>query len=306
MPLITNAKSGIYEFKFSDVDDYETPGNITYTHDGSNNEIIDVDYDFSDKPISILPGLADLHLSIKVSESSGPYVEATDDFLNKIKITKYDYTNSESKMSAVIMGQNITLKTPTIPINNSNFDEFFTNIAPGYYYLFRIKEIPGYTLTLHSDIIWINVFKEQLYNLELKYMKTTSSYIRFEIPIPFDIGRSISPFNLNIVSGYSEDSIKYLTTYDKTIQFSGQVTAYDSQRSLYSGIYKTSDIFGSDDFGWIKPQEKSIDLNNSNNNILTILSESRNCTSNFELSNETIDGIVYKAINVKNLSHKIT
>jgi len=306
MPLITNAKSGIYEFKFSDVDDYETPGNITYTYDGSNNEIIDVDYDFLDKPISILPGLADLHLSIKVSESGGSYVEPTDDFLNKIKITKYDYTDDKFKMSAIMMGQNITLKTPTIPITNSNFNELFTNIAPGYYYLFQINEIPGYTLTIHSDIIRIKVFKEELHYLELKYMKTTSPYIRFEIPIPFDIGRSISPFNLNIVSSYSENSIRYLTTYDKTIQFSGQVTTYDSQRSLYSGVYKTLNIFGSNVFGWIKPQEKSIELNNSNNNILTILSEPRNCSSNFELSNETIDGIAYKVTNVKNLSHEIS
>jgi len=183
------------------------------------------------------------------------------------------------------------LKNPKGKVNFKNFSDLFGRIKSGLYYLFKVNAIDGYTLTNHSDVIYVNVKTDKTYTLELKYSQITSSYIMFEIPVldnrdPYELDDlpDFGDFDMEIAIGYNESSLVYNDDYLTKIRFEKEY--YDGGNGLYpwrlvSKPYLTSDIFGSNIFGYIKP--KVLTKNADGDWLLSIPNDIRNCSDNQEI-----------------------
>ena len=301
---ITNAPAGTYEFKFPDIiGPYTTPGNITYNYDGEEASIVTAEYNDYETPINLEPGLADLTTSVRYSDDNGmSYKTATTDILNLIKFIEYDFTNDTSKISALIQNSaNINLISCKTPITINEFNTIFTNIKSGYYYILKIDTVPGYRM--YDQVVYKKVSKDKSYELDIKLIDTTittASKICFEVQMSNSniTETSLDSFTLDLTTGYSENVVKYDTTYEQTITFDGTITTRGTQKVFLSGIYSVNDLFGVNELGWIKPESTDVTYSDgSHSTSITILSTPRDCTTGIEeRSINDVDVVVVKVL----------
>jgi hypothetical protein len=288
---IINAPAGRYEFRFPDIiGAYTTPNNSICEYDGETTSIITAEYDDYERPINLEPGLTDLTLSVKYSDDNGfSYKDATTDLLNKIKFIEYDFTSDVSKMAAIIQdSSNVILRSCRSPITTDEFNTIFTNIASGYYYILKIANISGYSM--HDQVIYKKLPRDQSYELEIKFIKTTTttaSKICFEVQMTNNsiIETSLDPFTLDLTTGYSKDVVEYDDTYEKTITFNGEIITNTSnnKKVFLSNIYSVNALFGVTELGWIKPKSTNVTYSgNGHSTSITILSNPRDCTTRIE------------------------
>jgi hypothetical protein len=272
---IKNPQIGTYEVELSSPAGYIAPKNLTIEYKGDKN-IIAINY----TNIDIIPeGPISLNINfLNLKTLNNPDQQDTVDLEKQFIITGFDFVKTEDELKDILNKQNITLKSCQFTLET--FKNSFSNISSGYYYIFQILNINGYTLEKTPDNRHNNLFyfKKEETTKNLIFTSIEKENIYFGIPVG-DIEDEIEPFTLNIATGYSKESVQKASTFPYEIDFSGEII----DGYILSNLYNTIDLFGDTFIGWIKIQEQSI----SNDYIITINESYQNIILNMKLYNYT-------------------